>query len=193
VKKEILIPKLRKQFTANQIEILLTIYEHGHVSRKEIEKTFGFACRASFQCLNNSVTIPRPFQSAITAKVALSSLRDYGNNPKTTFPTTAVIGLPPVPSINTPVPPLNGIKHSYETEYFLEMGVCGIRTSNIVGNPKDSPNCFITSLEEISTDMSKHKKWTDSAIINPGIIQFCLIYHLDDGAWRLLMTDIDYK
>lgn len=49
--KGILMPQLHKQFTADQIKVLLTSYEQGHLSREEIEHTLGIGKTRFFALL----------------------------------------------------------------------------------------------------------------------------------------------
>ena len=49
------------------------------------------------------------------------------------------------------------------------MGVYGSSVVNIIGTSNDFPNCKIFSLEEISSALSKEKKWTDSGEFLSGL------------------------
>lgn len=53
--------QLHKQFTADQIKILLTSYEHGHVSREEIEQTLGIGKTRFFSLLKQLRDNPETF------------------------------------------------------------------------------------------------------------------------------------
>lgn len=59
--KGILMTQLHKQFTADQVKVLLTSYEHGHLSREEIEGTLGIGKTRFFALLKQLRDHPETF------------------------------------------------------------------------------------------------------------------------------------
>lgn len=98
--------------------------------------------------------------------------------------------LPHLPPMNTPLPDEAGL---YNYGWFLERGACGESAANTIGNPKDIPNCIVTSLEEIPSfyALGPQRNWEINFEVSPGIYEFCTLYQLEGGDWVQIATDID--
>ena len=64
--------QIHKKFTVEQIKILFTAYEQGHISRSEIENTLGIGKTRFFALLKQYRGTQKSFQSITSVKTKLA-------------------------------------------------------------------------------------------------------------------------